>query len=242
MRRSHRSLGTAIPVLAALAALAMALAATGGAHAAGEGPGPQPEPDPIVVPDLPESPAVPGPLGRRLLLLPFLPVDANIVFVMNGSMTLSERQNVEMRKAARRTLKLLDLRRHPDLLVGVVSYDDRARELCELSNDERELFGCVGQVRQRYGNDLVGGLETAYIELLDERPHAGVPLAKAEIVLVFTDGHDTRGCSDVVEQARSIKANGMRVITVAVGSHADTACLADVATGPADVYAIATGP
>lgn len=225
-------------IFAIAAAIALVFAATGGASAAGDSP--LPMPDPIVVPDIPDGPLVPGPLGRRLLNLPFLPVDANIMFVMDGSMSLSDRQNLEMRKSARRTLKLLDLRRHPALQVGVIGFDKRARVLCELGRDERQLFGCVGQVRQRYGTDIVDGLHTAYVELLAERPHAGIPLGQAEIIVLFTDGHNGSGCSDVIREARSIKANGMRLIVVSVGSHADMECLSDIVVSPADLYSIAT--
>ena len=228
-----------LPIIIALAAaLVVTTTYTTGASAAGD---PLiPAPDPITDPDIPSAPSAPGPLGRRLLRLPFLPVDANIIFAMDGSMSLSERQNVEMRKAARRTLKLLDIRRNPDINVGVVMFDKKSRVLCDLSRDERDLFGCVGSVRQRYGTDIVAGLHTAYLELIEQREHAGIALGKDEIILLFTDGHHKDGCFDVIEEARSIKGNGVRIIAVSVGSHADGKCLSDVVTSPVDLYTIST--
>ena len=196
-----------------------------------------------IAPDAPSAPDValaPGPFGRRLLRLPFLPLDARIMFVLDGSNSQDGLLNLEMKKAARRMLRLLDLRNNANVEVGVVQFDKSARLGCRLMQDDRRLVGCINQVRNRLGTNIVDGLRKAYQEILRNREHPGVPADQAELVVLFSDGLHRGHCDDVTDEAHSIKANGIRVIAVAVGPRADTECLADVVTTRVDLYQIAT--
>jgi hypothetical protein len=196
-----------------------------------------------VAPDTPaalEATLAPGPFGRRLLRLPFLPLDARIMFVLDGSNSQEGMLNLEMKKAARRMLRLLDLRSNANVELGVVQFDKQARVGCRLMQDERRLIGCINQVRQRLGTNIVAGLREAYKELVVRRESPGVPASEVELIVLFSDGLHRGSCDNVVDEAHSIKGNGIRVMAVAVGPRADLECLADVVTSRADLYQIAT--
>ncbi len=182
----------------------------------------------------------PGPFGRRLLSLPFLPLDSRIMLVMDGSNSMEGRLNLETKKAARRLLALLDIRRNANVEVGVVHFDNRARTGCRLMRDERRLIGCIHQSRSRLGTNIVAGLRQAMKELVIQRESPGIPAAETEMVVLLTDGLHRGRCDDVVDEAHSVKANGIRMIVVTVGPRADTECMADIVATPNDLYQIAT--
>lgn len=117
--------------------------------------------------------------------------------------------------------------------VAVVAFNSSAQLLCGLMSETAELLQCVQAIGAAGGTHISVGMESAYDELVRQgQPPADV----AEVMVVFTDGADSRGCQAVLAIADLAKERGVLIITVSMGDQTDQACMVSAATSPRHHY------
>ncbi len=156
----------------------------------------------------------------------------HIVLVLDGSGSMAGEPNREMKKAARQLVQRLNMKDNPATQVGVVMFNSAAKILCQLTNRSGTASGCVGRVGAAGGTNIGEGINAGLRVLQKGRQGIGDPDAIREVMVVLSDGEDNQGCGNVQAAAGKVKAQGILLITVCVGTSCDAQCMRQVATSP----------
>lgn len=156
----------------------------------------------------------------------------HIVLVLDGSGSMAGDPNREMKKAARNLVQRLGLKDSPATQIGVVQFNSAAKILCQLTNSSGKASGCIGRVGAVGGTNIGEGINAGLRVLQKGRQGASDPDSINEIMVVLSDGEDNQGCGNVQAAAGRVKAQGILLITVCVGTSCDAQCMRQVASSP----------
>jgi uncharacterized protein YegL len=161
----------------------------------------------------------------------------HIVLVLDASGSMGGGPTQQMKDAAYRLLDLLDLPNHPDTRVGVVEFNSFARPLCQLTNVEGRVRGCINKVGAGGGTSIQKGLTEGLKVTRTGRNAFGVGKI-FEMMIVLTDGEDNEGCQPVIKAAKLVKDEEILVASVCLGGGCDRACMRQVASSTSYFYSV----
>jgi uncharacterized protein YegL len=154
----------------------------------------------------------------------------HLVLVVDASGSMMGDPSQRIRSAVKTIVKGLDLPDNPSTKVGIVEFNDTARTLCRLMNDEGKLMGCAGQVSAHGGTAIDRGIVEGLKVVAAGRVGLGEGVTPNEVMVVVSDGANNTGCDPVKSAARRAKGQGVLVITVCVGGGCDAQCMREAAS------------
>lgn len=181
------------------------------------------------------------------------PFPTHVAVVLDASASMGTDGLETMRLVAVRFVRGFGPSEAASRRAAVVQFDEGSRTLTQVTGDAARIaraFAKVGTLRPPItppprtppaGGALPGpddrtaidlGLDDAYRALVSARRLHPHPDDISEIVLLFSDGRDPRGCDPALDRARDLKANGVRIMAVCVGPGCDDRCLCRLASGP----------
>ncbi len=163
---------------------------------------------------------------------PSLPVDADIVLVLDASGSMAGQPTQSMKDGARDMIEALDLVTHPDSRVGVVEFNSQARTLCRLVNNPGQLISCIGRVGAHGGTAIDRGILEGEQVLSIDAPTRQPGFQP--VMVVLSDGMNNSGCDPVLKTADRLKLAGTRIFSVCAGSGCDATCMRQVASAAGD--------
>lgn len=113
----------------------------------------------------------------------------------------------------------------------VIAFNATATMVAELTGDKAAVIAALQSLTgmQASGTAIDLGLAAAFGELTSVRHLAG----NSRSVVLVTDGAQTTGDEQAVrDQATAIKAAGMQIVTVGLGTEVDSDLLREIASGP----------
>jgi Mg-chelatase subunit ChlD/sugar lactone lactonase YvrE len=132
-------------------------------------------------------------------------------------------------RAASGFIDTLDLDLHR---VGLVSFDERARRLLDLSHEQSELSAALQSIQIGSGTRIDRGLMEAHRMLLIGKRSGARP-----VVLLLSDGRQAGGSEDELQpRTDELKALGTTIFVVGLGSDLDHERLSAIASSPAHYY------
>lgn len=171
-------------------------------------------------------------------------VRADVVLVLDASLSMSGAPAHEATKAARVLVDDLDLAARPGVRVGVVSVSDAARVRCELTDDQMRAKSCINKALSSSsladGASLQEGIAAGQRVIMSGRSDLPDEAWGGETIVLLTDGDDAFDCMAVQDAAERARIEGIRVMTVTLGDDADRGCLEAAATAPALSWHVAT--
>lgn len=171
----------------------------------------------------------------RLILRPFCGQSTgrplHVVLVIDTSASMQGQPIMQAKAAARGFIDELDLAAHPDTKVGIVSFNNNAKTVCSLTNQNGALTGCLNSLGNAPtgGTDIAAGLSRA-AQMLQKRGRT-IPLPLTA-VLLLSDGTNQAGCGPVESEAGRLKRDGALLGTVCIGEDCDRICLRKIASQP----------
>jgi uncharacterized protein YegL len=158
------------------------------------------------------------------------PVDIMLVIDRSGSMSGSR---INSAKSAAKTF--VDQMNLSADQAGVASFTSRNRGTLdhELSQDGSAVKSEIDVLRAGGATDIQDGLEIAATELQSTR-HIS---SNAQAIILLSDGvHNASSLSSLLSTADSIKADGIRIITIGLGYYANEQHLKAIASSDTDYY------
>ncbi len=128
--------------------------------------------------------------------------------------------------------EFVELLRPSDDRIGLVAFNDNATLLAGLSSNFAAVTAQINALTAEGGTDIASGLEVAYLALSND---SRAPDARPVIVLL-TDGQNRADEERLLAIAKDARAQGVRIITVGLGTTINADLLARVAFAPADAY------
>lgn len=177
------------------------------------------------------SPPQPGQGERARLDYRFAldePVDpqgSHVMLVADTSGSTAGEPLEALRTAVRGLVARLPLGEDPSLKIGIVTFTVGAKLLVGLTDDRAALESAVGRFMAAGNTCIDCGLRVGREALAAGRPAPGV-----EDLIVVTDGNNNAGCVPVIEEAKRVKAEGITLHTVCLGTGCDTACMRSAAS------------
>ncbi len=151
-----------------------------------------------------------------------------LLFDRSGSMTRSLDQ---ARAAASEFVSRLSV----DDRLAVISFDDRVRVDAPLTADRSAIESAIRGIVPGSNTVLYDAIQSA-LDMLDG---AGTP---RQAILVLSDGKDTRSRRPAADVTAAVKARGVPVYTIGLGTGVDAASLASLADGSGGRFLSAAGP
>ncbi len=156
-----------------------------------------------------------------------LPLDA--VLLMDRSSSMAGSSIADARRAAQAFVDAVDLERSR---LAVASFAQQARVDQGLTRDPDRLRRAIEDLRAEGDTNISAGLVKAAGELAS----SGSPPGTVAAVILLTDGRDQYGGEAVRRQAEVLRAAGIHLVTVGLGSDVDRALLEQIATTPDDFW------
>ena len=157
------------------------------------------------------------------------PVYAALVIDHSGSMAGPALEAA--RNAASDFSDLMNLASKGDV-VTVVTFDDEADLLLAFSNDRSRVVQAIQDISEGGQTNIAAGLNLATEQFVAQPP----PADAHQVLILLADGQNNVGpASGVAAAADQAKAQGIRVVTIALGD-ADRTALAQIASSQADYY------
>lgn len=178
------------------------------------------------------------PLGESVLVQVHLafecppePVPMDVALVIDRSPSMKGAPLDDAKTAALAFLDATDLEINR---VAVIAFSDRAEIVARASHDVRYLRSAVRdlEVPHRGGTDIAAGLREAGRALSGAGGRPDAP----DVIVLLSDGRNGLGWAPVLGQASLRRAEGYRVITIALGIGADVALLHEVAGRAEDAW------
>jgi uncharacterized protein YegL len=185
-------------------------------------------PVPTATEDAPTATATPGPIYLPINLFErCVPdrvlVDAVLVLDTSSSM---EGEQIEAAKAAAMVfVEAMDL---PEDRVGVVAFADTAQLVSPLTSDESALRTAIGALALSRGTRIDRGLEAAQDLFHQTPPRDGA----VRVLVLLTDGLQAVEPTRPVDLAASIRAEGVEMFAVGLGTDIDPAYLSRLVASP----------
>jgi Mg-chelatase subunit ChlD len=155
----------------------------------------------------------------------------HIVLVLDGSGSMQGQKTRQMKIAAARLIRGLEMKEYPSTKVGVVEFNSQARRLTSLTNNENQAIGAVNKVQASGGTRIDLGIMEG-LRVLSQGRQGIDRNSLTEVMVVLSDGGNNAGCSPVLSAARKARGQGVLLISVCVGNDCDEQCMRQVASGP----------
>lgn len=162
--------------------------------------------------------------------------ETHLMLALDASGSMAGESNALMKEALVEMLDRLEPEVGAGFRGGLLQFNSMATVLCDLLLPDAgfpRLRSCVNRVGATGGTGIGAGLRAAHQALREARPAPG-----QEDVVLFTDGANNAGCADVQAAAEGLKAEGVVLHTVCLGSACDKDCMRSAATSPAHYYEI----
>lgn len=111
--------------------------------------------------------------------------------------------------------------------VGFITFDTHSNILSPLTNDKNKLIREIQDIHVTGSTNMAAAFENADKVLRDSK--------NSKIVIMVTDGAPDNA-SSAVTNANKLKINGIRIITIGVGSGVNSGYLMELASNPEDYY------
>lgn len=155
----------------------------------------------------------------------------HVVLVLDASGSMAGSPSLAMKQAAARFVRQLQMPTHPIRQVGVVEYNEEARRLSSLTNDESRVIGAINRVSADGGTRIDLGILEGLRVLSQGR--SGINRDElTEVIIVLADGGNNAGCQPILAAARQAKSQGVLLVAICFGSACDEQCMRQVASGP----------
>ena len=157
------------------------------------------------------------------------PVSFELLIDISGSMKGKKIQEAKA-AASKLVAEILDLKTHA---IGIATFGDNAEGISRLSQNRQELLNKIARIDA--GNNwtnMQAGIAYGSRVLSDN--------SKKKVLLIVTDGspctggNDSRDETDTIQAADKAHAEGIDIITIAVGRSANSAFLHRIATSGMD--------
>jgi Ca-activated chloride channel family protein len=153
------------------------------------------------------------------------PVSFELLIDISGSMKGNKIQEAKA-AASKLVAEILDLKTHE---IGIATFGDNAEEISQLSQNKQELLNKIERIDAgNHWTNMQAGIEYGSRILIKN--------SKKKVLLIVTDGSPCTGGSDSRDEANTKKAadkahaEGIDIITIAVGRSANTGFLHRIAT------------
>eukprot|EP01128_Nolandella_sp_AFSM9_P013094 TRINITY_DN99_c0_g2_i1.p1 TRINITY_DN99_c0_g2~~TRINITY_DN99_c0_g2_i1.p1 ORF type:complete len:1219 (+),score=314.40 TRINITY_DN99_c0_g2_i1:17-3673(+) len=155
----------------------------------------------------------------------------DLMFVLDGSGSITAQDFLQMKFWSKRILSLLDL--GPDgVKVGIAQFSDKSRIDLPLTADLPELFNGISAIKQISGGTAIElGLQAA-----DEELTKNGRADATQVLVLLTDGENSGNKDAPVSTANQLKAKGVEIFTISAGSQTDPAVLSAMASPPAEEH------
>jgi uncharacterized protein YegL len=153
------------------------------------------------------------------------PVDVMLVIDRSGSM--SGQKIADAKVAAITFVNRMDLSMDQ---IGVASFSSFATLNHQLSQSAVTVIQAISGLNAEGGTDIASGLEVAGDEILKSGHHLA---ANAPVIVLLSDG---QSYGDVIAVANRVKGEGIRIISVGLGSSAQESLLRAIASSKSDYY------
>ena len=163
------------------------------------------------------------------------PVDLGIIFGANGQNAPSN--FVAEKKFIEDMIKRY-ISSHPNMKFGAIVYSNDARVLFRF-DDQSKSQSAITAIRQlqrrRRGNNILAALNLALKDLFGSRATARLNASRALVILM-----DKASFRDekLLEAAKMLKENGVKIIVVAIGPEAVTKAISDIPSETAGMIRI----
>ncbi len=145
-----------------------------------------------------------------------------IMLVLDNSGSVYGRPAQQLRDAAARFIRRLDLDNNPQVRVGAVHFDHRIALTCMPVSGQAKALGCLRPPTGGGDTNLAGAINEATFALKQSVRAFEPPCIEPKLyMIVFSDGYQnfpvgTQCVPDVVNAARSAKSAGITVATTCV--------------------------
>lgn len=198
---------------------------------------PEPPTDTPTATDTPEDPTatptpLPGPIYLPLLLREHCDpaqAKADVVLVIDASQSMSGAKIAAAKDAAVSFVRTMGL---PDDHVGVVTFNQTATLVSPLSGDAAAVEAAIGGIATAPGTRIDAGLVVAEGMLGDPSR----TLDRTPVVIVLTDGIQVDHAELPGQAAARLRASGVLVFAIGLGTDVDRATLQELAAEPSRVF------
>lgn len=152
---------------------------------------------------------------------------ADIVLVLDTSLSMAGRKLADAQAAARTFVGLVELAPDGDQL-AIVQFDSEAEVVQSLTIDRDLVEKAITGLVPREGTFIDRGLNAAVTELSSPRHRTG----NAQVAVLLTDGVQTGGPAAALAAAEQANEVGLTLYTIGLGADADGPTLVTMATDP----------
>lgn len=162
------------------------------------------------------------------MTLPEPPGHTHLLLVADRSGSMAGEPITRLLEGARLMLDRLETLATDDFAAAIVRFNNVSDLLCDLTGDFGKLRGCVDRIAPAEGGTNIAlGLQEGHRAMKKDGSWDG-----GKDLVVFTDGANNAGCDPVLLAARDVKADGVVVHAVCLGSGCDTMCMQMAASSP----------
>jgi uncharacterized protein YegL len=171
-------------------------------------------------------------------------VPLHLVLTLDASDSIAGPAERQMKQAAAALVRGLDMGEYAEVRTAVVEFNDDARRLCLLTDDEERVINAIARVGPDRpfhrsvrddapdGNTRIDlGITEAH-RVLSQGRRGSSYYERTEVLFVMSDGHSDTECGEVVQAAHKAKQQGVLVIAVCLGTDCDERCMRNVASAP----------
>jgi hypothetical protein len=157
----------------------------------------------------------------------------HVALVMDGSAAMiSGTLKTDQKNAAQTIVRGLDLPANDLTQVAVVEFNDHARRLIDLSNDEAAVLAAVQRVEAKGKTMIEVGIDEGVKAIEGGRGAAKVN----EVIIVMTNGRNEKGCSAAVSAADKAKSKSILMMSMCIAADCDNLCVQSLATSVRRFY------
>ncbi len=158
---------------------------------------------------------------------PYEPVPLHVVFVLDGSGSMTGEPSRRNKATAREAIDRLAQQSTTPVQFGVIEFNGSARTLCRLTPSPDQAKSCVARVAAVGPSCVDCGIREGLAVLAAGRAGAGL---LNEVMVIMSDGSNNAGCPPVLTAARQAKAQGVVVVTACSSDACGTQCLMEAAS------------
>jgi hypothetical protein len=161
----------------------------------------------------------------------------HVVLVLDHSGAVRSQRAIDLRAAADAFVDGMNLAANPNVRIGVVAAGSVAQVLCDLTNDEARVRGCISRIGPGAGAARFDfAITQGYQALQHHRGSNPDGVGLLEVLVVVPASAGAVGCQPVLEAAAAVKHGGARIYAACLGLDCDAACMIRVANTPAQFY------
>jgi Mg-chelatase subunit ChlD len=160
----------------------------------------------------------------------------HVVLAQDGSTAMSGTLKTDMHNQAVKIVRGLHLGTNPTTQVASVEFNEKAKRLIGLTNDEAAAVIAVQRSGARGKTMIEVGIDEAAQVIEEGRAAMGHPPDLTDVLLVLANGRNDKGCSAAVDAANKAKAKNILLIVSCVSADCEVDCLRQVASSPRYFY------